>query len=205
MKFELRNTNKKCGKNTLILNMTTALNCPSKKLGLCALHKVCYAKQAELWHRHKVVPYRKRQAQAWKTLNAKEMTKQIVLNAIHRYIKIKWLRVSECGDFRNQKDIAKLSEITDRLKKYDIGVYTYTKRKDLHFENISDNLVINGSEFMLHNEFRAVDEYSGENAICPQSCKACDLCKIRNGLIIENKFHGVHFNYLKRKENYYGK
>ena len=201
IRLDLHNTNKKCGKNTLILNITTALECPSKKLGLCAIQKVCYAKQAELRYHHRVLPYRKQQAKAWKVLRAQEITKQIVLNAIHRYTAIKYLRVSECGDFRNQKDIDKLSEIAHRLEKYGILVYTYTKRKDLDFNNISDNLIVNGSEFMLHNEFRVVDNYFEDNAKCVQNCAICNLCKGKNHLVIENKFHGVAFNYLKRRRN----
>lgn len=199
MKLDLSNENAKCGKNTLVLNMTTALKCPSRKLGLCALSDVCYAKQAELQYHHEVLPYRERQAQAWKSLDSKAITKQIVLNAIKRYVKIKYLRVSECGDFRSQMDVEKLSEIADRLKKYGILVYTYTKRRDLNFEKISDNLTVNGSDFMLHNEFRIVDEYSDDSVRCAQNCAICDLCKNRNHLLIENKFHGVAFNYLKRK------
>jgi hypothetical protein len=200
MKLELSNENTKCGKNTLVLNMTTFEDCPSKKLGLCVFEKVCYAKQAELRFEKRVLSYRMRQAKAWAILDSKEITKQIVLNAIRRYYEIKYLRVSECGDFKNQKDVNKLSEVADRLKKYDIRVYTYTKRKDLDFDNVSDNFVVNGSEFMLHNEFRIVDTYSNNYVVCPQNCSQCELCKTRSGLIIENRFHGVAFNQQRRKE-----
>jgi hypothetical protein len=201
MKLEISNENTKCGKNTFVLNITSALECPSNKLGLCALSKVCYAKQAELRFHKRTAQYRKRQAQEWQQLSAKEITKQIVLNAIKKYCAIKYLRVSECGDFRNQKDVYKLSEIADRLKKYNIKAYTYTKRKDLNFDKVSTNLVVNGSGFMLHNNFTAVDEYSLDSVRCAENCRHCNLCKERGYLIIENKFHGVHFNYLKRREN----
>jgi len=201
MNIELHNTNKKLGKRTLVLNMTTAIDCPSKRLGLCAIHKVCYAKQAELRFKKRVLFYRKQQAQAWKVMSAKEITKQIFLNALHRYSKIKFLRVSECGDFSTQQDVEKLSEVAHRLTKYGILVYTYTKRKDLGFTNISNNLIVNGSEFMLDNEFRIVNEYSGNYATCPGDCNVCSLCKEKKNLIIENKFHGVSFNYLKRRTN----
>jgi hypothetical protein len=201
MNIELHNTNKKLGKRTIVLNMTTAIDCPSKRLGLCAIHKICYAKQAELRFKKRVFSYRKHQAKAWKSLNAKEITKQIFLNALHRYSKIKWLRVSECGDFNTQEDVNKLSEIAHRLVKYGILVYTYTKRKDLDFTNLSNNLIVNGSEFMLDNEFRIVNEYSGNYETCRGDCNVCSLCKEKGKLIIENKFHGVSFNYLKRRKN----
>ncbi len=39
--------NSKLPKETLIVNITSAQNCPSDKLGLCNCSKVCYAKKCE--------------------------------------------------------------------------------------------------------------------------------------------------------------
>ena len=43
----LSNGNSKIGNDTMILNMGSAMNCPSKKLGLCKLGSKCYALKAE--------------------------------------------------------------------------------------------------------------------------------------------------------------
>ena len=39
--------NKKLPKETLIVNITSAQNCPSDKLVFCKLSKICYAKKCE--------------------------------------------------------------------------------------------------------------------------------------------------------------
>jgi hypothetical protein len=41
-------------------------------------------------------------------------------------------------------------------------VYTYTARKDLNYENISDNLVVNGSGFMVSNNFYVINKIGEE-------------------------------------------
>ena len=39
--------NAKLPKETLIVNITSAVHCPSEKLGFCRCSKVCYAKKCE--------------------------------------------------------------------------------------------------------------------------------------------------------------
>lgn len=39
--------NRKLPKETLIVNITSAQNCPSDKLGFCKHSKICYAKKCE--------------------------------------------------------------------------------------------------------------------------------------------------------------
>lgn len=39
--------NRKLPSHTLIVNITSAKNCPSEKLGFCVCSKVCYAKKCE--------------------------------------------------------------------------------------------------------------------------------------------------------------
>ena len=43
IEIKVRNGNSKIGKDTFILNITSATDCPTKKLGLCKIPKLCYA------------------------------------------------------------------------------------------------------------------------------------------------------------------
>ena len=47
------------------------------------------------------------------------------------------------------------------LGKLGVKVYTYTARRDLDFSNVK-HLVVNGSGFMVHNNFTVVKEFSGK-------------------------------------------
>lgn len=91
----------------------------------------------------------------------------------------KYIRFSESGDFSGQHDVEKMSKIAEMLKDHNVGVYTYTTRKDLNFQDISDNLVVNGSGFMISNNFYIVDkkEDAIDKYICPSSCINCSFCK----------------------------
>ena len=102
---------------------------------------------------------------------------------------LKFVRFSEDGDFRNQEDVDKLSEIAEGLKGQ-LVVYGYTSRKDLDFSKVSDNLIINGSGFMVHNEFKAVDTVpQGAPFVCGGNCRGCNLCKEKRGIRILVKMH----------------
>lgn len=202
MQIKLSNGNSKIGRDTLILNLNSATDCPTKKLGMCRIHKICYALQPEMRYKDRVLKHRRQQAKIWNSTTAKKLAKMIidVAHTKHKH-PIKYLRVSESGDFRHQADVRKLSVIADKLKQHRIKVYTYTSRRDLNFDNLSKNLVVSGSGFMIHNNFIAVRNYSGKHLRCKANCRICDFCKKRNHLTIENQFHGVAFNYLKRRKN----
>jgi len=196
MKLEMKRGNKKIGKDTLIFNMCPASRCPSRLKGLCQLEnpKHCYALRSELQYPN-TWKYRSRQERAWNNLSATQIAMQLyhkIENARH---KTKYVMFNESGDFNNISDYFKLEDIAVEFPK--ITFYGYTARKDLmeniakHYEIISDtppdNLIINGSGFMLSNEFRAVDELSGEHAVCKGDCRKCNLCKKNRGIIIEEK------------------
>jgi len=180
--------NKKLGKDTAIFNMNPAKFCPSEKLGLCSICNKCYAKKAERLY-PQVLPHRVRQMNYWNEVSASEFV--INFNFLLRMKKgINFLRVSEAGDFNTQQDVDKLSHIAEQLKGV-VKVYTYTARKDLDFSCVSDNLTINGSGFMVHNNFyvyrnesELIDKY-----VCAGDCKTCNLCKTRKNLNIGVKLH----------------
>lgn len=187
------NGNKKIGKDTLIFNMTSSTNCPSKKLGLCKVEKKCYAMKAERMYPD-CLPYRERQTKYWDEHTAHEIFLDIQDKVSRMKHEIRYFRFSEAGDFRNQNDIDKMSNLADHLNSINIRVYGYTARSDLDFSNVSDNMVVNGSSFMLDNMFtpikkEEVDEYMENGLVCPGRCINCDLCKDKTNLDIRIKFH----------------
>lgn len=188
-KLEYQRGNRKLPKNIMIINLGPAANCPSRLLGLCKLAKQCYAMKAERLYKNSL-PYRTRQAQYWLNNTADDIALDIV-NQLKRKFKqaITEVRFNESGDFYGQACVEKMSRIADVLKYYGVKAYTYTARFDLDFSNISKNLTVNGSGFMISNQFNAVKEYSVQAKICAGSCKACNLCKTAKGRVIEVLIH----------------
>ena len=184
--FLYSNGNKKIGHDTVILNITSASNCPSDKLGLCKVSKLCYAKKIERYNPY-YKPFCDRQTKQWDTLTAK----QIVINILHIKDKnpdVKYLRYSEAGDFRTQEDINKMSDIAELLKPVGIRVYGYTARSDLDFSNVSDNMTVTGTYFNVHNCFKPVRQFTSKIR-CQANCRTCNLCKNRNNKTIEVLIH----------------
>lgn len=187
MEFSVGNT--KLGKDTVILNMTSATDCPSKKLGLCKLSHKCYAMKAERQY-PACLPFRRRQEDQW----TNESIKSIV-DSIKRKKNIKFVRMSEAGDFRSQDDVEKLFALAHELTKENIKVYAYTARNDLSFENSPDNLVINGTFFKVDNQFTPVPQVPDLQAlrpnevICDGDCPNCNYCKEKGDRIIYIKIH----------------
>ena len=148
--------NKKLGNNIAIFNMQSATNCTSKKLGLCKVCNICYAKKAEYLY-PSVLPYRKRQEIYWKQTNPDNFVCDFLDAIKNKKTKIKYLRFSESGDFETQNDLNKLVYIANKLKNYGIITYVYSARSDLDYSNIG-NLKVNGSGFTVTNNFLAVKD-----------------------------------------------
>jgi hypothetical protein len=192
--MELKNLisfgNKKLPEDTAIFNMNPAFECPSEKLGLCDIAKICYAKKAERRY-PSVFPYRKRQAEAWQNLSAEDFASQFISVAAKK--QVTKLRLSESGDFESQEDVVKAEKIAKILSDNGIRMYTYTARKDLDFSFVR-YLVINGSGFsadgVIHT-FLAVDSFSGKKGVakCIADCKKCSLCANKSKLTIEALKH----------------
>lgn len=184
--------NHKLGKDTLILNMSPARDCPSRKKGLCKVADICYARKAERQY-PAVIPYRMKQAESWNDSTAEEIYNDII-NIVRRAKKnvTKYVRFSESGDFNTQRDVTKMSKIADKLEPYGIRMYGYTARQDLNFKNISRNMVVNGSSFREDNEFTAVPKdymLEPQEMFCPGDCRDCHACKNKNNLRIMCKYH----------------
>ena len=202
--------NSKIGKDTIIFNMTSARDCPSDKLGLCDMSKICYAKKAEVQY-PSTLKYRREQTLLWDDITAEQFANAIVEISIKKKIALKYLRFSESGDIRNVQDIAKIVKIAHNLynaHKADkylglINIYLYTKRIDLKealqlASSECSNLVINGSGFMLDNNYTAADGYAidkkvvkilniknsiilpkKDTVLCNGDCSLCSLCKVK--------------------------
>ena len=192
-KIKTSTQNRKVGENTLVLNMTSAKDCPSRRLGLCKHPDRCYARKAEIFRTDPIkscLKSRRKNAIIWNKLNALEISNQLLrkIQAPNRKHKIKFLRFSESGDFRTQYDVNKMNRIAEYLKISKVKVYGYTARRDLDFSSLSDNITVNGSGFMLHNQFNAVEKITSKNS-CVGNCRICNKCKYTRGKIVQVKYH----------------
>lgn len=187
------------GKNTkqrvLITNMESATNCTGKKLGTCQLpdNVTCYAECAEIQYPD-CRPYRERQAKQWQTKGISWYSEQIKGIQDRARKKYTHHRLNESGEIATTNDMTKAVEIANRNEKIGIKTFIYTSRKDI-FEQTKtwyreNALVVNGSGFMAHNEYRVVSEgyVAQENEYwCPDKCYNCRMCKERLGITILSK------------------
>ena len=152
--------NSKLGTDTLIFNMCSALDCPSRKLGLCQLKNPshCYARKAEYLY-PQVLPYRNRQAKLWQGSILPIIDN--IRKAIKKYPYIRFFRFNESGDFGNQNEVEKLKCLAMSFPA--IKFYGYTARKDLSFKSLPKNLCVNGSNWRRGkmNRLVVVDKPSG--------------------------------------------
>jgi hypothetical protein len=169
--------NSKLHTDTLIFNITSATNCPSKRLGLCQIPDNCYALRPEKrWK--ETLPYRERQTKDWDSKSAFELASELAYEiSRHFKPKIKYVRFSEAGDFRDQQDIEKLKQIAKLLPS--VIFYGYTARSDLNYNDRPNNLIINGSGFMLDNSFTVIPKQDKDKhpIVCSSDCENCMLCK----------------------------
>ena len=180
--------NHKLGKDTLILNITSAAACPSRALGMCKIATKCYAVKAERQY-PAVRPYREDQTRIWDSMTPVQLAMDLVdmLTRARPAGSIKYLRFSEAGDFRDQVDVDKMSKVAHMLAMYGVRVYGYTARSDLDYTKVHENMVVNGSGFMVHNSFTATKgpAVAAMGLVCPGDCRECHMCKSRNQLAIK--------------------
>jgi hypothetical protein len=191
-------SNAKLGKDTMIFNMGSATDCASRKKGMCQVcvgGGKCYALKAEIQYSgdtSSAIRKRRLQGEQWKSFSIDNLAKQFkdIANA---HSEVYFLRINESGDFNNQEDIDKASMLADKLKGV-VTVYMYTARKDLDFSDLSSNLVINGSGFMIDNEFRFIPkkhikDIKPTDTVCSGDCPNCTYCKEKKKRVIKIKEH----------------
>lgn len=185
--------NHKLPKTTAIINITSAHDCPAKQHKMCPIpFNLCYALKAERSYRPEVLPYRRCQAKIWPLASPELIAEAIMAKSFRCTInRITLLRFSESGDFRNQYDVDKMSRIAYILNYAKIKVYGYTARSDLNFSRVDDNMIVNGSNTMIHNKYTAIPkkELKGHKFICPGNCRICSICSERAGRTI---YAGIH-------------
>lgn len=186
--MEVSKGNHKLGKDTLIFNMGPATDCPSRQAGFCKVPDICYAMKAERMYKQSL-PYRRRQAEYWKNSSAEKIAADLNSHLRRKFkVPVSYVRFNESGDFYGQEDVEKLKEVARRVP---VTIYGFTARSDLQFEGLPDNLVINGSSFMVDNSFTAVPESEVRegDVVCAGDCRNCDLCKNKNGNNIKVVYH----------------
>jgi hypothetical protein len=136
-----------------------------------------------------VGPYREDQTKIWDSMTAVQIALDLVdmLTRTKPAGSIKYLRFSEAGDFRSQDDVDKMSKIANMLDMYGVRVYGYTARLDLDYSKVHENMIVNGSGFMVHNKFTATKgpRSSVLGLVCPGDCRDCHMCKSHNKLDIK--------------------
>lgn len=180
----IKDGNFKIPNTTAIFNMSSAHNCPAKKLGLCKAQAAvvkCYAIKSEVGSRPGVEPYRNRQEKFWKEVTAESFAVQfLTINAL-KPVPFNALRLNEAGDFHDQASLDKAEKIARILKKYGIKVYCYTSRDDLDFHKV-EALRISGSGFKkdgIVNVFQIINSKKDKPKgykLCPMDCNICNRC-----------------------------
>lgn len=183
--------NHKLPPSTYIVNLGCSNLCPGRALGTCKQCDVCYAYKAERQYKEGTLLYRLLQTLRWRKLSAKDIANQLLTVSDNAKVnKMQYLRLNESGDVFDQNDIKKMSKIADILAKNDIGTYTYTSRYDMDWSEKSDNLIVNGSGFMVDNQFQVCKKHNDDMLYqCHGNCDTCNYCKDSQGIIIYVEEH----------------
>ena len=209
--FEYSKGNLKIGTDTIIFNMGSATNCPSKLAGLCDIN--CYAMKPEIQY-PKCMPYRDRQEAYWLSHSADEIAMDLC-GALERHKKtVRFVRINESGDLHSSECLTKLIKIAKIVRDMfpKVTLYTYTHRRDLvnskTYKRLPKNLVLNTSNFKRKglNTFQAIPEIQvhsmieiknvkekilnfGVDFACMGDCTVCGYCKKSHGKKIGVPLH----------------
>lgn len=195
----------------MIINICSAHNCPSRKLGFCQLKNPndCYALQAEKMYPD-CKPFRDKQEKQWDENGAHWFISRIAKIQAKKRKKITHIRFDEAGDFKSSFDVLKMADIAKAVKKIGISTFTYTARRDLMEKQnirglfrVAPELVVNGSGFMVHNEYRTVSvNYKPKHkkeVWCRNNCHICKMCKKKLGITILAPERNGEYKSLKKR------
>jgi hypothetical protein len=189
--------NDKLPSSTYILSMNSAHDCPSAKMGKCAMRSKaqggngkCYALGAEIQYPD-CLPARQTDEKVWDASSSKDITDVLLLASKRARIhKMKEFRFSESGDFKAQKDVDKMASICKTLKEAGVACYGYTARDDLDYSELVKVATVQGSGFMITNNFEAYNpnekDESDFDEVCVGDCNLCNFC-----MTLEDKHIGV--------------
>lgn len=189
--------NAKLPKTTCIVNLGTWLNCSGRKEGFCEICKECYDKSPEVRFKERTKD-RLEQEAFWRTLDAKTfgliLAREISNHNNKTKNKVNLIRWAEVGEIRNQEDLIKIRDVSNIIGGL-LGIksYIYTHNKNLDFNIDRPNLTINGSGFMVDNEYRVVknreEEFNNLSDLsnkrdCVCDCTICSYCSRKDSFIL---------------------
>lgn len=187
--------NKKLPKTTIIFNMGSATDCPSREKDLCMLepHR-CYAIQAEERF-EKTKQFRQRQTEQW--FNSDPWVFARAVEKLHNRYELKLFRFNESGDFWNQESVDNLSKIASYLNnKCGMVTYGYTARYDLDFTNVTFNVRISHPTIQLPGALGNTIVVEHPDAVpvgyyvCAGDCRVCSKCASPVKGNIAFRYHG---------------
>ena len=189
--------NKKVPETTAIVNTTSWFLCPGRLKGFCELNEVCYDKCREVMG--SVCKSRLNHDLWWRTNDAQTIADFYIVSIKARNLKkpnqqVNLVRFQEVGDFRHIEDLNKMIDVSNIIfDEIGINSYTYTHNRDLPYNILKrPHLTINGSGFMIDNQFTVVppsdfERYAEEHDCykCPQKCELCNsICSLKLGIEI---------------------
>lgn len=185
--------NKKLPRNTMIFNLTTAMNCPSK---LCKFFDTCYAKAGDNKNINPALSGLRNQFML-KYITIKELLKLIEMYIEYAPMRIKRIRLSESGDFSTQKQVDVAKKLAAHLKKkYNIDTVVYTAQlfdfsgNEL-IVNASNEKVIGADRYFYARDLKTFNEMGIDMTedlkikymedgqpyyMCPCECRKCNFC-----------------------------
>lgn len=189
--------NAKLPKTTCIVNLGTWFNCAGRKEGFCEICEQCYDKSPEVRFKQRTKD-RLEQEIFWRAVDTDTFADALMFNIIAHNDKskdkVKLIRWAEVGEIRNQNDLEKIIDISNKVyENLGIESYIYTHNKNLNFNIEKQHLTINGSGFMVDNEYRVVrdkeKEYNNLNDIsnkrdCICDCTQCSYCSKKDSYIL---------------------
>lgn len=185
--------NKKLPRNTMIFNLTTAMNCPSK---LCKFFDTCYAKAGDNKNINPALSGLRNQFML-KYITIKEFLKLIEMYIEYAPMRIKRIRLSESGDFSTQQQVDVAKKLAAHLKKkYNIDTVVYTAQPfdfsgNELIVNASNEKVIGADRYFYARDLKTFNEMGVDMTedlkikymedgqpyyMCPCECRKCNFC-----------------------------
>ena len=189
--------NKKVPETTAIVNTTSWFLCPGRLQGFCELCEVCYDKCREVMG--SVCKSRLNHDLWWRMNDADTIAKFYIFSIQAQSLKhpdapINLVRFQEVGDFRTTADLTKMIDVSNLIyEALGINSYTYTHNREIPYNCFKrPHLTINGSGFMIDNQFTVVPPSEYERYVeehncfqCPQKCEMCNsICSQKLGIEI---------------------
>ena len=144
--------NLKVPEDVMIINLTSAWNCPTTE-SECPFKKVCYARREESGPMTYLQLRNLRNQHIYKYLTPRGILKLIETYIEQAPVRIRYIRISEDGDFPDQETVNFCDKLAGHIKvKYGIQTIAYTHRQ-LDYSGVK-NIIINASDYRIKNATR---------------------------------------------------